>query len=596
MNFYNRFTKEEKLLDKEDTLQMLKQGLSQVQIALELGKSTQYICNIKKDLIAENLISDEELKKIKEEKKNKEKQNLPNPINKKKLRNDKKEEKKSKILEGILSNKTPLELEKELEIPITTINRCIKELIDEKRLDENKVKKQRSKNRDSINIRNENIIKDFNTKQYTNVELAKKYNVSTALISFITTGQYEEKMNSKNKPKRKINKEITTKNDNEFNSLVPLSEVESLVLSSLKKGTIYSDIEKQANISHKELLKIIKNLKLLNIISSTEIKQAQNNRIECDKQNIVSLLKEGLSISNIISKETHLKPYYIKWLVKKIKEDNILTKEQIKDYIKNSKSKQDFKKLVLTGMEKGLNLKDIISSDTTDYATESKVRRMKETLINEGKITRKNYKKFHKKYIRTIKKEENNEYDKKIYKLIKKGLNNREIANCLGVKESFIYNKKKKILAKKLLIEEDLEEYKILRKKQNDEIRLEVKKELTSEKNSTLHRKEFIKLIKDEISYGNKIKKDDVILFGKILVLNNEFISKENLRFVVTEYFKFGTYKQINTLLCDLIIVYKDTKYEKPLRDFLDYARKNIMYKVPIKSLKDLKKNDEQEK
>lgn len=40
-----RFTVEERNLDKQDTLAILKEGISQHEIAKELGRSVQYINN-----------------------------------------------------------------------------------------------------------------------------------------------------------------------------------------------------------------------------------------------------------------------------------------------------------------------------------------------------------------------------------------------------------------------------------------------------------------------------------------------------------------------------------------------------------------------
>ena len=41
------FTVEEKDLDREDTLEMLKKGIAHAEIARQLGRSTQYIVNVK---------------------------------------------------------------------------------------------------------------------------------------------------------------------------------------------------------------------------------------------------------------------------------------------------------------------------------------------------------------------------------------------------------------------------------------------------------------------------------------------------------------------------------------------------------------------
>lgn len=58
-----RFSKEERVLDKQDTLEMLKQGVTHAEIARQLGRSTQYIVNLKNELVVEGLITIEEINK-----------------------------------------------------------------------------------------------------------------------------------------------------------------------------------------------------------------------------------------------------------------------------------------------------------------------------------------------------------------------------------------------------------------------------------------------------------------------------------------------------------------------------------------------------
>lgn len=61
MAIVNRFTEEERELDRRDTIEMLKKGISQAEIARQLGRSKQYICELKKELIANNLVTQEEI-------------------------------------------------------------------------------------------------------------------------------------------------------------------------------------------------------------------------------------------------------------------------------------------------------------------------------------------------------------------------------------------------------------------------------------------------------------------------------------------------------------------------------------------------------
>ena len=72
-----RYTEKDKQIFREKTLEMLRKGISQNEIARKLGINAQYISNLKKDLIKEGFITQKEidekkaeaLEKIREEKK-----------------------------------------------------------------------------------------------------------------------------------------------------------------------------------------------------------------------------------------------------------------------------------------------------------------------------------------------------------------------------------------------------------------------------------------------------------------------------------------------------------------------------------------------
>ena len=78
---------------------------------------------------------------------------------------------------------------------------------------------------------------------------------------------------------------------------------------------------------------------------------------------------------------------------------------------------------------------------TLGYATESRVRRMKKHLLETYQISEKAFAKRHKK---NLTKNKYAELDKKIYKLIKKGLVPLEIAIYLNLTRNFVYRETKK--------------------------------------------------------------------------------------------------------------------------------------------------------
>lgn len=235
MAIVDHFTEEEKELDKEEMIEMLLLGtMSQAEIARQLGRTPQYISRLKKQAINEKLVTQEEIdlaRQNAQDIKNSEKK-----VNKKEIE---RQEKKSKVLDRLLAKKTALEIVNELDIPSSTVNRYIDELVDEKKIKREDIVTQREKNREIARNRNEAILTDVKSGKYrTYLEIAQKYDVSEALISKIANGKYEELITQKSvKPAKKA---IPISNPE-----VKLSEDEKQVLFYLDKGYTYNFIEKK---------------------------------------------------------------------------------------------------------------------------------------------------------------------------------------------------------------------------------------------------------------------------------------------------------------------------------------------------------------
>lgn len=566
MALVTHFTEEEKDLDRKETLEMLKGGISQAEIARQLGKSAQYICNLKKDLIAKNLITQKEIDMAK-----KTNANVQNPgeqiVNNKETE---RQQKKNSVLIGLKNKKTAIELHKELGIPITTLKRYIKELIENNEIKDSDIVKQKEKNKEVANNRNDAILADIRSKKYTNKQIAKKYSVSESVVSSIAQGKYNEMNSRTSKPRKKV-----------FvpNPDAKLSEREKEVLSYLKGGYTYSFIGKDIGISQDELLKVINDLKILSVISSEQIRMFREEKMQNDENKVINYLKSGFKQADILAKEKDFNVAYLSRMVTKLKKENRITDEEIEQALAEDIDKIEFEKLVLSGLKKGLTVKQIIESDESGYATESRVRRMKTYLISTGAISKENFDKLHEKNQLQMKETKYDELDKQIYDLVKKGVTPLEIATCLNLTRDFVYSRQNEIFTKKKVSKEKLSEFRKKRKKLFSDTRVMAKKENDSDQDRITSRTKFFQLAREEISYGNNLEESDVYMLGRFIIINDNFLTKDNLKLVILQYINLGNYETTNKFINTLTMLYGNTEYASPLNSFNNFAKKVLLEK-----------------
>ena len=129
------FSKEERDLDKNDTLDMLFAGTVQAEIARQLGRSTQYISNLKGELISEGLITQEQIDAAREKARaEKEARNKkPNTVLEKSIA------RKNAIVARVKNRENIILVRRELGIPINSMKRYVAELIAEGRITEEEI-------------------------------------------------------------------------------------------------------------------------------------------------------------------------------------------------------------------------------------------------------------------------------------------------------------------------------------------------------------------------------------------------------------------------------------------------------------------------
>ena len=352
MALVNRFTSKEKELDKEDTLKMLKDGISQAEIARQLGRSAQYISNLKNHLIELGLITQSEIDIARKN------MQIQNQANKKTINHRlvKKEELKSKVLQGLKNKKTAIELMHALDIPSTTIKRYIKELIAEGKIEDSDIVKQKDKNKELAQIRNASILADIESKKYSFSEIASKYHVSDTLVSAIAQNKYEDLVTASS-GKKKVKKAFV------FNENATLTPNEKTILEWLHKGYPYKFIASEVGISQTELVKIINTLKSIGVIDSAQIQEAREQKRINDEEEILNYLKAGLSQSDILDEKKELTVATLSRMVSKLKQEKRITDWEIDYGQAYNADKINLEKLVLAGIYDGLTVKQIINSD-----------------------------------------------------------------------------------------------------------------------------------------------------------------------------------------------------------------------------------------
>lgn len=559
------FTEEEKELDRKETLKMLKDGIAQAEIARQLGRSAKYISNLKNDLIQKGLITQEEID-IARQRALEERQASRQRINNKE---QEKQKRKNDIVKSLKEGKkTRKELEEQLEIPKATLARYIEELIQEKKINVEDVINEKERDREIAKTRNQNVLEDFNSGLYTIIEIAKKYHISSSLVSRIVKGKYEERI----KPRPRKEKEVSINPD------AILTEEEQEVIQWLKKGYQYSYIEKQLGISQNELLKIVNALKSKSAITAKQIKEAREQKKIRDEKEVIIYLERGFSQADILRQKEEFNNPYLSKMIARLKEQGRINEDTIE---RQDIDKINLEKLVLKGMLKGLTVKQIIESDETGYATESRVRRMKKQLISSGQISKKLFEKQHSKARNSTKELKYKELDKKIYNLISRGAKASEIANCLNLGICFVYGRQKIILENKKITKEMREEFKRKRKEEFDTVKANVKMANCEGGIVGSARRKFFELTKAEISYGNILEKEDIQILARCLILDYDVVTKENLRFVIMQYIGLEDYNTVKKLVHTLLMLYGDTEYGDALRGLDKYAKeKAAMYRI----------------
>ena len=235
-----RYTEKDKQIFRENTLEMLRKGIGQNEIARKLGINAQYISNLKNTLIKEGFITQKEidekkaeaLEKIREEKKK-----ASRKKSKKEL-NQETENRRNLVLQKFKEGKTRSEIMRELGIPRTTICRYEKQLIEAGFLFQEEIVKQHDLDEIEREKRNETIRRLLAEGEMTIVEIAREVNVSDTIVYYVS-GDKLDGVKQKNIEKAKLRKGKKKKYFHNPEAINNLQSIERDVYNELRKGYPY---------------------------------------------------------------------------------------------------------------------------------------------------------------------------------------------------------------------------------------------------------------------------------------------------------------------------------------------------------------------
>lgn len=328
--------------DKQVILNSLKAGMPTRRMSANLGYTRTYINKIKDTLIAEKLITQEEIETALEnyfrenpaaQGLNKTKVRKPKSTEKSERRHENSIQKMEKTFELVKQHYTKTQIAKELSSSLTAVDRYIKALIEDGRIKEDEVRKSNDKS----------------------------------------------------------DKDIIDKNDPDY--IVKRDEI----VQYLRKGWKNNAIRKELDVSPYIFTIYIRDIKNRKIITAEEIREAREHKRQEDLQFIVDSVKRGLSATEIRALKPEFTYNELTPMISELIEKGLITQEQIDENKINSKRRSINKNVTLSSEEQvqfildkvreGYTPQEIVTSDKTKSLTMHKVLYQKRQLIAKGIIS-----------------------------------------------------------------------------------------------------------------------------------------------------------------------------------------------------------------
>ena len=647
-----KFTKEEKQSDREEMVKMLKNGLSYSEMQEEFGRSISYWGYLKKDLLADGLITQEEIDEAKKRRvAEKEAKIDPAILRELKLGKNRHQiyqvtgesdrtieesterliaaglisrddvvqgfvidpQKEAEVLECMKARMSASEASKKLQIPRTTLNRYVERLINDGKLTRAEIKHGML----GVHQRKAVILKVLEKRKYTNEEIADMFCVSKALITIIKQKGYASLKHQDKIDFEKVEQiaQRLEKGDVKYPELInvfgfeppinteakeqdddcktcEVDERRQEILSYLKS---YPYIAKKLGIDQVELMDIVQTLKKEKQISNQQIKEAQEAFRVLVRNRILSYLKRGFSQREMAAEICEISQANVSRIISSLKREGTITAEQIEYYKRNAEQgRVTLSKFVLQRLRLGYTDDEIIADDPNGFLTDMRVRLIRKELVDSGQITQKKIDLYRKKRRMEKQKNELDEFDKEVFRLIGLGFTLYKIADKFRVSYTMVIKSTQRIRAKKNLT---MNEINALREKGRSNL---LKKQswllnkVTDELSNAgrlqhKRRVSFFENCKLMLELELPLSHEDIRTLADIVLFDKEFFSKEHVRFVINLYLKSDSASRVKNAL-NFINEVRNTYEDSEDVTFVKQMHKSLIYKLKFASALNLLK------
>lgn len=506
----NKSTLEEKEQNKADILQMLNEGLTYSQMSVEIGRSNQTIGNMVQELIEEGKITREQIsaakKRAKQQRENeideavlglygntpieeivKKLRSNANVINlsiqrlkmagkiedKQKTKEKERKSKMRKLLELLKEGKTVTEASRILNIPSSTIERYIQELISDGEITESQIIKEKDRIKQRCNETEQEVLRLLSEGELNQTQIARKLGMHPATIVNI---KRKNNIPIAGRPKKE-NNVVSKKAKSELKKNVnkqkcDLNEEEKTVYNLLKEGYTYSYISNTTKIPSEELNIIIAQLKKKRIITSDEIKEAREQRRKKDEDTIYQNLVMGNSQTDIIREYPHMNTAYVSRTVKKMQESGRIKTGDLDAFKQNAEQGiNERKRFVYPLLLQGYNDSEIAEMDPEGYMSPLMVKRVRKILVEEHRIDEKLIKKERRKKRRSQKRMEDKENYKVILELLQEGLEYKEISEKIFMSYTWVIQKIQEMKKTGIVSDDEIKKWRIKKLSEDEDVK-----------------------------------------------------------------------------------------------------------------------------
>lgn len=498
---------------EEKIIELVKKGYSFNKIANELGEDYKELLKIKQDMMKSGKLTEEDIKNGKKADK---------------ISNLKENKVVQKIFEYKRQGLSSIEIESKPEINVSksTINNYVNEgikynLITQEEID--KVRHERERKRrieDPVTVE---ILKGLKNGE-TYKSISRRVPMTDCQIKNVTVWLIEEKVitqeeidsakiNPKKKPKPKENNTEVLE--------------EQQIIDYLTLGYDNYDIRyRHPKLNNEVFLNMLDKILEERKITKEEIKQYRQEKREKDKIEILKMLKKGISKKDIAKKlsitEMKMVPY-----IREIKEEQNINDDDIQKWKdKLETSMKNKRKAVFEALKLGLSVQETIDRYPEQHFEKYSVIEIRKNFIKEGKISKEKIKEY-KKIKEKNKNSHNNltELENEVFKYLKQGLNINEIVEKTGKSKSYMFEIIDKIRKKGKITNQQIKQYRAIRKKlQNENITLKSKEKRKTKNNEKIE-KDFSKNELETLEKKMKnaeISYKDIVNYSKLCIMSGQ--------------------------------------------------------------------------